>query len=87
MLSVCLGLPATAQSITPNLDGTNTQIVLSGEDYIITGGTASGQNLFHSFEQFGLSASEAAIFLTQPEVLNVLGRINGAVAGSPRHTL
>ncbi|MEO0759818.1 MAG: CHAT domain-containing protein [Cyanobacteria bacterium J06648_16] len=77
VLSVCLGLPATAQSITPNLDGTNTQIVLSGEDYIITGGTASGQNLFHSFEQFGLSASEAAIFLTQPEVLNVLGRING----------
>ncbi|MEL7501117.1 MAG: CHAT domain-containing protein [Cyanobacteria bacterium J06554_6] len=69
--------PVYGQSVTSG-DG-STQINQIGGQYDITGGIAStdGQNLFHSFNQFGLSAGELANFLTQPEVLNVLGRVNG----------
>ena len=68
---------AEAQSVVPN--GANTAVTNINGDFEITGGTLSndGENLFHSFEQFGLSASEAANFITQPNVLNVVGRING----------
>lgn len=69
-----------AQSVVPN--GAGTTVTNVNGDYQITGGTAAngGENLFHSFEQFGLTAAEAATFVTQPNVVNVIGRING---GSP----
>ena len=74
------GSSVWAQSVVPN--GANTTVTSVDGDYQITGGTSSsgGENLFHSFEQFGLTAAEAATFVTQPNVVNVIGRING---GSP----
>lgn len=66
--------------IVPN--GANTAVTNVDGNHQITGGVTStdGENLFHSFEQFGLTAAEAATFITQPNVVNVVGRING---GSP----
>ncbi|MEL6332326.1 MAG: filamentous hemagglutinin N-terminal domain-containing protein, partial [Cyanobacteria bacterium J06626_26] len=82
LLIGCLlaGGAASAQSVVPN--GADTAVTTIDGTHQITGGTLSqdGENLFHSFEQFGLSAAETANFVTQPNVLNVVGRING---GSP----
>ena len=74
--------PATAQSILPAADGTATLVTPNGQRYDITGGTLSGDgaNLFHSFEQFGLSSGEMANFLAQPGILNILGRVVGGNA-------
>ncbi|MEM6254984.1 MAG: CHAT domain-containing protein [Cyanobacteria bacterium P01_D01_bin.156] len=71
------GGTAWAQSVVGN--GANTSVINDGGDYQITGGALSSDNnnLFHSFEQFGLTATESATFITQPNVVNVVGRING----------
>jgi filamentous hemagglutinin family protein len=68
-----------AQSIRPATDGTGTVVNRRGDRQDITGGTRSrdGQNLFHSFERFGLSAGEIANFRSNPQIVNILGRITG----------
>lgn len=71
--------PALAQSVTPAQDGTGTQVNPDGSVYDITGGTLSedGANLFHSFQQFGLSPAEVANFMADPTIQNILGRVTG----------
>uniref|UniRef100_A0ACD5GZT2 Filamentous hemagglutinin N-terminal domain-containing protein n=1 Tax=Desertifilum tharense IPPAS B-1220 TaxID=1781255 RepID=A0ACD5GZT2_9CYAN len=39
-----------------------------------------GTNLFHSFEQFGLSEGQIANFLSSPQIQNILGRVIGGDA-------
>lgn len=80
--ALLLPLPALAQSIIPAADGTGTLVLPDGTTYTITGGTLSGDgaNLFHSFEQFGLTANEVATFLANPAVQNILGRVVGGNA-------
>lgn len=77
--------PALAQSlgaapIIPAADATGTLVNTAGGDrFDITGGSRSsnGQNLFHSFETFGLDASQTANFIAAPEIQNILGRVTG----------
>ncbi|HAX86128.1 MAG TPA: hypothetical protein DCY91_07610 [Cyanobacteria bacterium UBA11370] len=72
--------PLQAQSITAAPDGTGTIITTpDGKTFNIEGGTFSGDgaNLFHSFEKFGLDANEAANFLSNPQIQNILGRVVG----------
>ena len=71
--------PASAQQIIPNDDGTMTVITKDGSTFNIDGGTLSGdgKNLFHSFQEFGLDAGQIANFLSNPNIQNILGRING----------
>ncbi len=66
-----------AQSITTAPDGVGTIINHNGNTYNITGGTQAGDNLFHSFAEFGLSPQEIANFLSNPQINNILGRITG----------
>ncbi|WP_221644655.1 MULTISPECIES: filamentous hemagglutinin N-terminal domain-containing protein [unclassified Nostoc] len=68
-----------AQSITPAADGTNTVVTPDGKQFNITGGQTSqdGANLFHSLTKFGLSQDQIANFISKPEILNILTRING----------
>jgi filamentous hemagglutinin family protein len=88
VLSACLGalaalfLPVitTAQPITS--DGSTGTVVTPNSNptvYDITGGQLSqdGKNLFHSFTQFGLDANQTANFLSNPSILNILGRVIG----------
>ena len=72
---------ATAQ-ITPATDGTNTQITPSGNQFNIQGGQQSsdGANLFHSFQQFGLTQGQTANFISNPNIRNILGRVVGGDA-------
>ncbi|NEQ45309.1 MAG: DUF4347 domain-containing protein [Leptolyngbya sp. SIOISBB] len=71
--------PAQAQSITTDPNGTQTIVAPNGDRYDISGGNLSGDgaNLFHSFEQFGLSQNEIANFLSHPDIQNILGRVVG----------
>ena len=50
-----------------------------GDQFDITGGQLSGDgaNLFHSFEQFGLTEGEIANFLSGLETENIFGRVTG----------
>lgn len=70
---------ANAQPIAPAADGTNTVVTPNGNRYDISGGSFSPDkaNLFHSFTEFGLSEGQIANFLTNPNIQNILGRING----------
>ncbi|NEO85297.1 MAG: DUF4347 domain-containing protein [Spirulina sp. SIO3F2] len=72
--------PSWAQSITAAPDGTGTVIHHNGNLYTIDGGSQAGANLFHSFQDFGLSANEIADFLSNPSIENVFGRV---VSGNP----
>ena len=71
--------PAAAQSIQPAADGTGTDVTVNGNQFDINGGTLSGdgRNLFHSFQEFGLDANQIANFLSNPQILNILSRVNG----------
>ncbi|AVH64570.1 CHAT domain-containing protein [Nostoc sp. 'Peltigera membranacea cyanobiont' N6] len=70
---------AQAQQIVPAADGTNTIVTPNGNRLDITGGTTSrdGVNLFHSFQQFGISPEQIANFQASPALQNILGRITG----------
>ncbi len=75
--------PAQAQPITAESGTNSTGSVITtsdGQQFNISGGTQSGANLFHSFEQFGLDSSQIANFLSTPEIQNILGRV---VGGNP----
>ncbi|QHG19441.1 CHAT domain-containing protein [Nostoc sp. ATCC 53789] len=71
-----------AQQIVPAADGTNTIVTPNGNQLDITGGTTSGDgaNLFHSFQQFGISPEQIANFQASPALQNILGRITGGNA-------
>ncbi|MDJ1181874.1 CHAT domain-containing protein [Roseofilum casamattae] len=76
--STLLCFPALAQFVVPAADGVGTTVSpVNGDRFDITGGTQAGSNLFHSFEQFGLTQGQIANFIAQPEIRNVLGRVVG----------
>ncbi|NJL01778.1 MAG: CHAT domain-containing protein [Spirulinaceae cyanobacterium SM2_1_0] len=78
LLAALVLLPASARAqITPAPDGTGTQIEFDGQTYQIDGGTQAGVNLFHSFQQFDLNASQIANFLAHPALANILARVTG----------
>ncbi|NER19889.1 MAG: CHAT domain-containing protein [Symploca sp. SIO1C2] len=69
-----------AQAIAPAQDGTGTTVILNGNGWDIQAGTVSGDNLFHSFDQFNVESNQTANFLTSPTIHNILGRV---VGGNP----
>ncbi|NEO83837.1 MAG: DUF4347 domain-containing protein [Spirulina sp. SIO3F2] len=79
-LSLFTAQPLLAQSITAAPDGTGTIIQHQGNTYNIEGGTQAGANLFHSFQEFGLSSGEIASFLSNPSITNIFGRVTGGNA-------
>ncbi|NEQ32251.1 MAG: filamentous hemagglutinin N-terminal domain-containing protein [Leptolyngbya sp. SIO4C5] len=70
-----------AQSIVAESD-TATQVRQLNNQFEITGGVSSadGANLFHGFQQFGLSAEQVANFVSPAEVRNIVGRVMGGQA-------
>ncbi|NEQ70284.1 MAG: filamentous hemagglutinin N-terminal domain-containing protein, partial [Symploca sp. SIO2D2] len=69
-----------AQAIAPAQDGTGTTVIPNGNGWDIQDGTVSGDNLFHSFDQFNVESNQTANFLTSPRIHNILGRV---VGGNP----
>ncbi|MGE5658234.1 MAG: filamentous hemagglutinin N-terminal domain-containing protein, partial [Actinomycetota bacterium] len=85
--SLCIlssATPAFSQTspITAAPDGTGTLIAPNGQRFDITGGKTSndGANLFHSFQQFGLSQDQIANFISNPNIKNIFGRVVGGDA-------
>ncbi len=74
--------PAQAQPITAELGGNSTGTIVTpiGNQLNISGGVRSQGNLFHSFEQFGVSQNQIANFSSNPNIQNILGRV---VGGNP----
>ena len=68
-IGLLAGQPGQAQPITPAADGTGTLISPDGNRFNIQGGSLSenGANLFHSFQQFGLSSGQIANFISNPQ--------------------
>ncbi|WP_445251475.1 CHAT domain-containing protein [Microcoleus sp. Pol14C6] len=87
MLAIAATILSTAvvqgQPIVPASDRTGTTVIPdNGDRFNITGGQTSrdGANLFHSFQQFGLSEGQIANFISHPAIRNILGRV---VGGNP----
>jgi filamentous hemagglutinin family protein len=70
---------ASAQIVPIGDAGT---VVLPGQpgQVLIQGGTQAGGNLFHQFQQFGLSADQRATFQANPTVGNIFSRVTGGNA-------
>jgi filamentous hemagglutinin family protein len=73
-----------AEQIIPAADGTGTTVKSEDDRFDITGGKLSGDgaNLFHSFSQFGISETQIANFLTNPNIRNILTRVVGGNVSS-----
>ncbi|MBX2864731.1 MAG: filamentous hemagglutinin N-terminal domain-containing protein, partial [Leptolyngbyaceae cyanobacterium MAG.088] len=72
-----------AQAVTSAVDDVGTIVTPTTDgQFDITGGQLSGDggNVFHSFEQFGLSAEQTANFVANPQIQNVLNRVVGGDA-------
>lgn len=79
--ALCTPAQAQVQPITQE-PGTNTNVnpdAGNPNQFNITGGQLSGdnQNLFHSFQQFGVNSGQIANFLSNPSIRNILGRVMG----------
>ena len=77
--TLCL-LPSLALAEPIVSDGSTGTVVRSqGNRIDITGGKFSrnGDNLFHSFSEFGLDKNQIANFLSNPSIQNILGRVTG----------
>ena len=91
-LSLTLMLcPQIFAQVTPTVGvgNLNTQVTEAGNVYEITQGTRAGPNLFHSFNNFSITAAETARFQTtnlvpDNSVGNILGRVTG---GAPSNIL
>ncbi|MEH2169228.1 MAG: filamentous hemagglutinin N-terminal domain-containing protein [Nostoc sp.] len=76
--AIALGANCAFAQITT--DGTlpnNSIITSDGNTTKITGGTQAGSNLFHSFEQFSISAGRTAHFNNAINIQNIISRVTG----------
>jgi filamentous hemagglutinin family protein len=78
--------PQLIAQVTAAPDGTNTVVTpgAGGTQYDVTGGTAAGKNLFHSFQEFGVPLGNTANINAPTGVQNILGRV---VGGQPSNIL
>ena len=59
-------------------DGTtDTQVIQNNNVSTITGGVNSGDNLFHSFQDFSISTGGEAVFNNAPDISNIISRVTG----------
>ena len=80
IVGLCLGLiinpnSSIAQVVSDNT--TDTQISVTENISTITGGTKTGQNLFHSFEQFSVNNGAIAHFNHGLNIERIFSRVTG----------
>jgi filamentous hemagglutinin family protein len=79
LLGVCGFLLSGQAGFAQSIVGQDETIVKpTGNDFIIDGGAIAGQNLFHSFTQFGLGPKQTVTFeLKDPAIANIFARVTG----------
>jgi filamentous hemagglutinin family protein len=68
---------AVAQIVRDNTLPTSSVVTLKDNIIEINGGTRSGNNLFHSFEQFSVSKDTTAFFKNALDIQNIFSRVTG----------
>ena len=68
--------PSASAQVTP--DGSlSTTVERSGTESIVDGGARSGDNLFHSFDDFSIPESASASFNNASDIVNIFNRVTG----------
>lgn len=82
-LGICLNLtlPLQAQQVLPD-STVNTQVTRSLNDFTITGGTTSGTNLFHSFQEFSIPTGGSVLFNNATNIQNIFTRVTGGTVSN-----
>ena len=78
LLTCLISAQASAQIIPDGSLPDASNPITEGNTIIINGGTASEQNLFHSFEQFSLSNGQVAHFNNPLNIQNIFSRVTGS---------
>ncbi|AFY82420.1 filamentous hemagglutinin N-terminal domain-containing protein [Oscillatoria acuminata] len=77
-IALCLFPPIAVAQIVPDATlPVNSIVTPDGDALIIEGGTSSGFNLFHSFQEFSIPTDTAAFFNNDPTIANIFTRITG----------
>src|SRR5688500_2087213 len=79
--------PVQAQIVTDGSVGPKVSLSGSQIDIGADLGTRSGDNLFHSFERFGIGTGQTATFTGPDTVRNVISRVTGGEASRIDGTL
>jgi filamentous hemagglutinin family protein len=77
----CLCLLSTSNAAKSQIipDGTLPSVVIpNGNISVIEGGTRSGSNLFHSFQQFSIPTNSETFFNNTLDIQNIFSRVTGS---------
>ena len=77
-IAINSGSFASAQIVPDATLPNNSQVITNDNLSEITGGTAVGDNLFHSFEAFSLLTGQTAFFNNAVNIENIIGRVTGS---------